>query len=592
MNKLKHEVLSFSFILFILTGFLNSCEKKAINPAEKEPQQLNSKLNFEEKEYNEKVNTFAKIVSSSLENNDFREELKHEALKMIDGDYDVIVSHITRKSIKSQNENKIDFTVKKLFKSHFLELSNSKVSFEAYYENLLELYPYLQIAIPSNCEKWDSKNYKPIVGFIPAEFDEKTTETITGYLPNGERIAIDTKNEPDKPVIIIGLNERVERVKASKSKPIPDDPQPTPTPGTLSAETSGSYIVLSWSRSPQASALNTFGYKIYRKGPNENSFTVLSINSGMNNVTYFDNNFSSNDQGQPFSYYVKAYHLEAGEHIYSGATNIATENAPFAPNALESFDAIQQTYDDIELRWTNGQNVFDHTEIYKRVIHVHGDYQLIGEFDHNTHYYIDNEMYHGKKVIYRAYQVSSNGFESDHKYDFVRVPYRDISTECDVYIDMIEIGRLNDIESWIQGAPEIEVSIGLVSTNDEHSVIVTKPKMDFWFDTRSDFQTYDYNYKIIDDWTPDSWYEGINFKVSEFDRSWGTLTLDFNLGYKAKNTEKTGLVAGGNVGYKIVFKKSDEQCGTAEYYYYEEKNEWVDAFDYGVKLHISDTPAK
>jgi len=106
----------------------------------------------------------------------------------------------------------------------------------------IEGVPLLQISLPVNFEKWDSE--KPIlVAYTPLTIDDIEVEEIYAYDSEGNEYVLDAKMPPDFPVIVVGINERVDPVTkklyfgkdgASLGKPNPDDPPdpPNPPPGT------------------------------------------------------------------------------------------------------------------------------------------------------------------------------------------------------------------------------------------------------------------------------------------------------------------------------------------------------------------------
>jgi hypothetical protein len=73
----------------------------------------------------------------------------------------------------------------------------------------IENVPLLQISLPVNFEKWDGE--EPIlVAYTPLTIDDIEVEEIYAYDSEGNEHVLDAKTPPDFPVIIVGLNERVE----------------------------------------------------------------------------------------------------------------------------------------------------------------------------------------------------------------------------------------------------------------------------------------------------------------------------------------------------------------------------------------------
>lgn len=139
---------------------------------------------------------FAISLAKSLNNKSVRSFLKTEAGKQFDGDYDILFSN-----------NKTAVLEEKTFQDVLLTSGDLKISD---LEELIKVNPKLNISIPINIEKWNSTNQAPVVAYLSSGYEENGTKTLLGYDYNGKQYGIDAIEEPSVPVIVIGMNERVD----------------------------------------------------------------------------------------------------------------------------------------------------------------------------------------------------------------------------------------------------------------------------------------------------------------------------------------------------------------------------------------------
>ncbi len=88
--------------------------------------------------------------------------------------------------------------------------SNLFVSGNDFLEKLKQAIPNLQVAVPIHCSEWDTKNYIPLVAFLPFDYNEENTESVIAYDAQGNTHILDVNIEPDVPVIVVGRSERVD----------------------------------------------------------------------------------------------------------------------------------------------------------------------------------------------------------------------------------------------------------------------------------------------------------------------------------------------------------------------------------------------
>lgn len=142
----------------------------------------------------------AKALAVSMENDRIRNILKEKISQEFDGDKDVLWEMIKNYDI-SNGQNMKKVLGDKIHKdaNPLLNMSN------------LEQVPLLNIAIPANFEDWDGD--KPIkVAYVPITKDDMETEKVIAYDRQLNRYKIDAQEAPDEPVVIVGINERVDEL--------------------------------------------------------------------------------------------------------------------------------------------------------------------------------------------------------------------------------------------------------------------------------------------------------------------------------------------------------------------------------------------
>jgi hypothetical protein len=136
----------------------------------------------------------AKNIAENLDNVQLRKLLKEEALLKRDGDFDILVNSLI-------NE-----------KSDFQKMVNKKdKQFTDRLKNYIINYPKLNISIPMHIEKWDVNTKQLLV----AALRNHEEDYLVAFGSNKLKMLIDHNKNPDKPVIVVGFNERIELVKTT-----------------------------------------------------------------------------------------------------------------------------------------------------------------------------------------------------------------------------------------------------------------------------------------------------------------------------------------------------------------------------------------
>ena len=141
---------------------------------------------------------FTKALAKTLSNLGACRLLKQEIDKKFDGDYDVLWEIVRDENISGKGK------FRELISNRLSKGRGSFISVDD-----VEEVPLLQISLPVNFEKWDGES-TILVAYTPLTIDDIEVEEIYAYDSEGNEHVLDAKVEPDFPVIIVGLNERVE----------------------------------------------------------------------------------------------------------------------------------------------------------------------------------------------------------------------------------------------------------------------------------------------------------------------------------------------------------------------------------------------
>ncbi len=595
---------------------LFSCQKDEIivnNNILSFSNQLTQRSQIEEvNKMNRSMEGFALLLAKTLENRNVRASLKQEALKKFDGDFDILYQKFASKQLNEGSFREV------LARSD----KNSKTRGQELLNKIADEVPLLNIAIPVNIEKWDVANFKPLVAVRGVNFDDATTKKIRAYDSDGNVHVLDATIPPDFPVIVVGLNERLVSIDKSSSnanqkalcEPIRIeayhsnerydfynssdyyeviakcggggwwDKNPPATPTNLKAITTESGIRLIWDMPSSSNSSNTTGYYVYRQGAS-GSFSEIATVQGIYNRAYDDTAISPNAS---YTYYVKAYYVD----LSSSSSNFVTITAPNYPKPVVSFSAEQNSKTEIELHWSNDPTQFiNKTILSKHIVGITSDYGIIKEFNGNDGRYIDNAVTPGKKHKYEIYHVTNVG-NSSRKYDFIRVPYRDISESSPVYIKALKYTDAS-LEKWPAGSPEFYIKILNVDLKNKKTITVQdRVTVDFPSIFGTWLKEYPFPGKKVINWAPGFWYDMLSFSVVEFDKSWGKIDIKLGVKYNTKpdSVTKDNLLklTAGSIDYEYTIQDKGEDCGVAYLNYFEEPNQWIECPEYGVKLLVGE----
>ncbi len=450
-------------------------------------------------------------------------------------------------------------------------------------EDLLETYPNLQIAVPVHSDKWDWQDILPIT-FIPEEYT-KSTPYVSGWNANGEPFLFSGTEEPDFPVFVVGLNERLGGGDDF------DDPgfMPPPAPINLTVITTEMGIRISWEMPVGTQPNQVVGYNVYRKRSSEVYYNHIGSSTGFFNRSYNDNNVEASAS---YSYYVMAFDYWSESH----SSNLINVTAPTFPMPVQSFDAIHRNINQTELQWVNNHNQFIlETRLYRMVEGVNSNYILIGTFGAGQHYAFDNNITPEKKHTYKIKHFTSLG-ESNPKFDHVQVPYGDISQPSPVYIKMPRYTcNVSDIEGWLRGAPEFRINVDNYS-RATGTPFTVQPRVFVQFPNRTEKNSGVLSGRHILNWNTNFFYDMLTFTAYEEDGGDGA-NYGVSVKYQVPDSWKIGGIEAG-INLSHVFGSGDEFCGASYLNYYDNHKKdilnghqgaWLEFPNYGFAIFVSET---
>ncbi len=185
-------------VLALLAG-LAGCNQDQVTPEVPQPTETPAQAAT-----NRELAAVAKALARTLGTDaTARQYLKAEARKKFDGDYDVLYQPFV--AAHGEFGQRVAAAVAK---------DSSTVLTMA---EVLSRIPTLNLSVPVNIEKWDAATYAPMVIFIPAGFNERTTKRVKAYDQAGNEHWLDAKKAPNFPVVVVGPSERAKLPVAARS---------------------------------------------------------------------------------------------------------------------------------------------------------------------------------------------------------------------------------------------------------------------------------------------------------------------------------------------------------------------------------------
>lgn len=539
--------------------------------------------------YDRQMMQLAKAVNAAVrENSSYRILIKQEVSKQLDGDYDYLFSTAMTQTLAPSAELMTrsgcyeDITVRELL-SYYFEPSgiDTKSSLE-YLDDILAEYPELQVSVPVHAEDWDPENYIPIVAFIPEDCEYPKTKTLPGIDAQGEMVEVDAINEPDEPVIVVGLSERI-NVDPSINiiQPVVNTPKIT-----LSGRYEDSAIRLEYSK---ANIVKVNALTIYRTNANSNIYKDIASYSGLYlPVTYND---WAVEEGKEYSYYLEAectISTTAGNTESTIYSNILTLKIdPSLPAPISNLHSVNEYSTKNFITWENPDTDNYLTQIFKTTPDITNS--LIATLEPTETYYYDEPVVKGEKWTYLVKKYNPDtGEVSPHEKTFVYNPYRNPSGVSKVMLKKISLDR-KQIEGWFEGRPEVYITTyGHLKLSNGDIKVDTLSQVTYQFPAGSNGTSDDLNL-LLADWSffdDSDYYPVINIHAVEYDRGNGyfDMSVDAKIGYKA--SDRITLEAKGHFEFRLNHDVQD--CGIAYLRYYQNPDVTLDFSNYEFKLTLSE----
>lgn len=210
------------FILFLLISvFYFGCEQtndKTIVSNNNHNNLENLKINQSgisdtqiiSKEINFAQEIIAKTLSLSLNDFELRVMIKKQVELKFDGDFDVLFSVLSSKSLPDGRT-----VVEHLTDSYIYIQKNSGTDIEftdavEHIKKYISAIPKFQISVPIHCQKWEINNYVPLVTFVPFGIEDTNIEKLKVFDLSGNAKFISAKDTPEDPVVVVGVSERTD----------------------------------------------------------------------------------------------------------------------------------------------------------------------------------------------------------------------------------------------------------------------------------------------------------------------------------------------------------------------------------------------
>ena len=527
---------------------------------------------FADTKYNKRLEIGAKAVSIAVkESQEFRELIKVQCLKKFDGDYNVLLRDI-KDIILTHPTNQSQITV-----NNYINGIVNNIDLDAKYPNYLEEltsdHPLIQIAIPVHINDFDPSKDDYSVLFTGERFDEATTKECVTYRNGSIYGVVSGIHTPDQAHVVLSLNERVASIQlVSTSMPIPSN---------VTCQALNDAIEINWN-SNGANSSTVDGYRVYKKLPANAGFELIG-----DVEDYFDTHFTDNNvEGNVTqTYMVRSYHLNS--HSVSQASNLTSCSSPTNPTSTTEFSATNHSLNTVELTWSQDVSApIQQTHIYKNVVATgNATYTLHGSFSPTEYGTFDQNVQPGQKIKYKIQNVNNQG-GSNYQYDYVKIPYRDVSQNSVVKLRKIDVGSKCDVESWWNGDMEFFLSVGNIEQVGEPYWIAKK--LDFRYSHGGDL-SQDFNQHILD-WSPGFFHDILTFHLIEYDHQ-GSLSSEASVDFTAKGAEKNESLFdevefSSNLTYEI--KSGDENCGTGYLSYYQNPAGWVNFQNFGARIYFSE----
>jgi hypothetical protein len=214
---LNLRVRKLAVLVAVFVGlFAMSCQEESEILEQPEVQNLEVKTEQDKLRAN-----LAVALASSMQEVETRKLIKEKVIQQFDGDYDALYAFVqnarlSKNRLQEQLLQSAGLEKRKAVLSEELALSDEQI------REMVQQMPLLNISVPAlgnglNADNWNVEQEAPLVAFITDDFDEATTKYVTAFDKDGNVYQLDAKNEPNRLVVVVGVNERVKAVKKSNA---------------------------------------------------------------------------------------------------------------------------------------------------------------------------------------------------------------------------------------------------------------------------------------------------------------------------------------------------------------------------------------
>ena len=534
--------------------------------------------------YDELMSNLAQAVNKAAINSpEFRQIVHQQVNQQFDGDYDLLLQtaapiQITPTEDCIVTRSNGSFSIGDMLEQYYPEQA-TRSSDKSIIEELTEQYPNLQISIPVHAEEWNPEEFTPKVCFIPSDYVDLKTETVPGYDADGNPIIIDAINEPDEPVIVIGLNER-----ANSNIGIGGwGGGGGITPPTQSAPiVSGSYVnntvVLNWTQ-PLSVGSTVSQFKVYRSDLTSNGEYEVIATLDVSARTYTDRNVTAN---RSYAYKVAA---AFGSFTLTYSTPILIETNYSQPDPVTNLTVDAIGMQRLKVEWENPDDEFYTTRIERLNGNDNQPYQVIATIDPQENIYLDTNIEPGVKYTYRVRKIDSQGRLSDAVTNYSYATFRNPDSISKIYLKQITCD-LNAVEGWLLGKPEFQIKVAGQNNNFEAAYLSSGYVK---FDSRSSASQIFENV-LLYNWSYFNhldYYPALTFAIEELDNGPAN-TVNIRVAFAIKAAEAINIELSAEI--PITFATEGEYCGTCWIMYFEDPEAWLDYPSNGVRMLISEEP--
>jgi hypothetical protein len=149
------------------------------------------------------IEEMAMVLNSVVSNPQIFSSLKEEALKQIDGDFDVVLAKSLSKDIVSKSGVSLfDLINDQLLKTKTM----ASYDFDEFVDHCKRQCPLLQIYMPDDQDFSNMSDFITVILF--PNFKDGKDNFVQAFNSKGEIVSISALEEPEVPYMVVGLNER------------------------------------------------------------------------------------------------------------------------------------------------------------------------------------------------------------------------------------------------------------------------------------------------------------------------------------------------------------------------------------------------